>query len=129
MTGPEKEAFAVLEQFLGDDLAKDIIAHRRGMKAPLTGRGAKSLIKEYQKTGDAVSAAEHHLNMGWRGFSAEWMKPKGRYFNDTANPAPRETMADYATRLLNEHDRRALGEGSDTSAYIALEYTQATRSH
>lgn len=73
MTGPEKEALEVLTPFLGDELSKDIISHRRGMKAPLTARGARSLIKEYQKTGHTVAAAEMHLNRGWRGFDASFL--------------------------------------------------------
>jgi len=97
MTGPEKEALAVLEPFLGEELARDIIAHRRGLKAPLTGRGAKALVREYQQTGNAVSAAEHHLNMGWRGFSAAWMQPRqGRQFHDSNNPMPKPS-ANYGS--------------------------------
>jgi len=94
MTGPEKKALEVLEPFLGAELANDIIAHRRGMKVPLTATGAKTLVKEYQATGNAKNAAEHHLNMGWRGFSSEWMKPKTN-FRDEHNPSPMKTSANY----------------------------------
>lgn len=102
MTGPEKEALAVLQPFLGEELAKDVIAHRRGMKVPLTARGAKSLIKEYQTTGNAVAAAEHHLNMGWRGFQADWMKPKGRGYHDSGNPTPRPSANYGAPKPAND---------------------------
>lgn len=107
MTGPEKEALAVLEPFLGPELAKDILAHRRGKKCPLTGRGAKALIAEYQKTGNAVSAAEEHLNRGWQGFKAEWVT-KGKNFSDPNNPMPRRTgdMADFANDLMGEYYER-----------------------
>lgn len=66
-------------------------------------------MKEYQRTGNAVAAAEHHLNMGWRGFSADWIKPKGRGFLDTANPAPRRgnDMADFATDVMEQFYERA----------------------
>lgn len=78
----------ILSAVLGEELAADIVAHRKGLKCPLTARGAKALLKQYQLAGDPVAAAEHHLNMGWRGFSADWMKPKGRTFHDSNNPMP-----------------------------------------
>ena len=93
MTAPEKEALAVLEPFLGEELAKDIIAHRRGKKSPLTARGARSLVKEYQLAGDMVAAAEMHLNRGWVGFDHTWMQPKpGRQFHDSNNPMPKPSV-------------------------------------
>ena len=82
-----KEIMDILSPVLGDDLAKDIIAHRKGLKCPLTARGAKALLKQYEMTGNAVEAAEEHLNRGWQGFKAEWMQ-KGRSFRDERNPMP-----------------------------------------
>jgi hypothetical protein len=87
------EILAVLSPALGEELAKDIIAHRKGIKCPLTSRGARALLKQYEATGNAVNAAEHHLNMGWRGFDAAWMKPKAN-FRDEHNPMPLKTSAD-----------------------------------
>lgn len=130
MTGPEKEALAVLQPFLGDELAKDVVAHRRGMKVPLTGRGAKTLIREYQKTGDAVAAAEHHLNMGWRGFSADWMKSKGKAFHDTANPAPRGDMAAFTRNLMDsQHGDTTVDDAGNRSAQSSLDYLAPPRRH
>ncbi|WP_434733746.1 hypothetical protein NL154_05600 [Rhizobium sp. YTUHZ044] len=84
-----KEVMDILSPTLGEDLAKDIIAHRRGKKCPLTARGAKSLLREYEATGNAVLAAEEHLNRGWQGFKAEWVM-KGKNFHDPNNPMPRQ---------------------------------------
>ena len=86
-----KEIIDILAPVLGEELAKDIITHRKGLKCPLTARGAKALLKQYHLAGDPIAAAEHHLNMGWRGFSSEWMKPKGRTFHDTNNPMPAQS--------------------------------------
>jgi hypothetical protein len=86
-----KEILEILSPVLGDDLAKDIIAHRKGLKCPLTARGAKALLKQYEMTGNAVEAAEHHLNMGWRGYDASWRQPKAKTFHDTRNPMPRQS--------------------------------------
>ncbi|ASQ10212.1 hypothetical protein CDO22_08575 [Sinorhizobium meliloti] len=89
-----KEILEILSPVLGDDLAKDIIQHRRGLKCPLTARGAKALLKQYEMTGNAVEAAEEHLNRGWQGFKAEWMQ-KGKSFRDERNPMPLKTSANY----------------------------------
>lgn len=89
-----KELLDVLEPVLGNELAKDIIAHRKGLKCPLTPRGAVALLKQYQLTGSPVEAAEEHLNRGWQGFKAEWIKPKAN-FRDERNPMPARTSANY----------------------------------
>lgn len=77
----------ILSPILGDELAKDVISHRKGLKCPLTPRGAKALLKQYEMTGNPIEAAEEHLNRGWQGFKAEWMQ-KGRSFRDERNPMP-----------------------------------------
>lgn len=89
-----KEILEILAPVLGEELAKDVIAHRKGLKCPLTARGAKALLKQYEMTGNAVEAAEEHLNRGWQGFKAEWMQ-KGKSFRDERNPMPLKTSANY----------------------------------
>lgn len=81
------EIMEILSPILGEDLAKDVISHRKGLKCPLTPRGAKALLKQYEMTGNPIEAAEEHLNRGWQGFKAEWMQ-KGRSFRDERNPMP-----------------------------------------
>jgi len=87
------EIIAILEPVLGEELARDIVAHRKGLKCPLTPRGARSLLKQYELTGRPVEAAEEHLNRGWQGFKAEWMTRPQR-FQDERNPTPK-TSANY----------------------------------
>lgn len=82
------EIISILSPVLGEELARDIVAHRKGLKCPLTPRGAKSLLKQYEATGKPIDAAEEHLNRGWRGFNAEWMTRPQR-FNDHHNPTPK----------------------------------------
>jgi len=84
------EIISILEPVLGEELARDIIAHRKGLKCPLTPRGARSLLKQYELTGRPVEAAEEHLNRGWQGFKAEWMTRPQR-FQDERNPVPRSS--------------------------------------
>lgn len=81
------EIMEILSPILGEELAKDVISHRKGLKCPLTPRGAKALLKQYEMTGNPIEAAEEHLNRGWQGFKAEWMQ-KGRSFRDERNPMP-----------------------------------------
>jgi hypothetical protein len=89
----------VLMQVLPEDLALDVIQHRKGLKCPLTATGAKALVKQYQLAGNAVEAAEHHLNVGWRGFKAEWMN-KGSRYQDSGNPMPKQGGA---PQTFHEH--------------------------
>lgn len=85
---PDQTVIDVLRECLPEDLAADIITHRKNIKVPLTPRGAKALVRQYKLTGNPEAAAEHHLNMGWRGFEAVWMKKPAQY-RDEANPTPR----------------------------------------
>lgn len=104
MTKEDRAAImAIFTPVLGEELAADIIAHRKNIKVPLTLRAAKSLLKEYELTGNPVHAAETHLNRGWRGFSHDWIKQPSR-FTDTANPTPRPA-ANYGSPKQEEEQR------------------------
>lgn len=132
MTGPEKDALSILEPFLGAELSNDILSHRRGLKCPLTGRGAKALVKEYQATGNAIAAAEHHLNMGWRGFSADWMKSKSKSFHDPANPMPRRPgdMADFTRDVMDRfNERQGIQTADDRSTQRPMEILAPAKHH
>lgn len=99
-----KEIMEILSPALGEELAKDIIAHRRGKKCPLTPRGAKALLREYEATGNAISAAEEHLNRGWQGFKAEWVM-KGKNFTDPHNPSPRpQSREEYIKAAIEKNN-------------------------
>lgn len=79
---------AALMEVLPENIAKDVIEHRRAIKYPLTVTAARGLAREYGKTGNPEKAAEYHLIMGWRGFFAEWMN-KPQIFRDGVNPSPK----------------------------------------
>jgi hypothetical protein len=99
------EIMEILSPVLGEELAKDVVAHRKGLKCPLTPRGAKALLKQYEMTGNAVEAAEEHLNRGWQGFKAEWMQ-KGKSFRDERNPMPAQS-ANYGRPEPIKHQEPA----------------------
>lgn len=117
MTREDRTAILEIFTSLGEELAEDIIKHRKSKKCELTPRGARSLMREYEATGNAVAAAEEHLNRGWQGFKAEWMR-KGSNFIDNNNPFPRqETPQERAKRqdLFNQY-RFARDEGNHEKA-------------
>lgn len=120
-----KEIIEILAPILGDELAKDIIAHRRGKKCPLTPRGAKALLREYQATGNPVAAAEEHLNRGWQGFKAEWVL-KGKGFIDPHNPMPRQqTREEYIAEAIRKNNDE--WEGNSRARDVRSLISQATR--
>lgn len=112
-----KEDHATILQIfseLGEELALDVIKHRRIKKAELTPRGAKSLMREYLATGNAINAAEEHLNRAWVGFKAEWLKGG---FSDTNNPSKAETPQQRIQRMdLQNQYRFARDEGQKDKA-------------
>lgn len=98
-----QEIMELFTPILGEELARDIMKHRKGLKCPLTPRGAKALLRQYELSGNPVKAAEHHLVMGWRGFDAQWIKSPN--FTDSANPSPRqETREEYLARQIEKNE-------------------------
>ena len=108
---------AIFTPVLGEELAEDIIKHRIGKKCPLTPRGARSLLREYEATGSAVSAAEEHLNRGWQGFKSDWIKKPGM-FADSNNPiAKAGTPQERNKRMVLQDEMRwAISEGNKPKA-------------
>lgn len=85
----EQAGFDVLREDMPEDLAIDVVKHRRRKKAHITARIARSLIREYKAFGNVEKAAELHLTRGWISFEADWARPKvGRTFHDSNNPMP-----------------------------------------
>ena len=85
----EQAGFDVLREAMPEDLAIDVVKHRRRKKAHITARIARSLIREYKAFGNVEKAAELHLTRGWISFEADWARPKvGRTFHDSNNPMP-----------------------------------------
>lgn len=68
------------------DASLDVIEHRKKVvKVPLTVRSATAISKELALCADPEKAIDHWLNVGWRGFKAEWLKRPSR-FQDANNP-------------------------------------------
>lgn len=123
----EKAGFDVLSPHMPEDLAIDIIKHRRAKKAKLTARVARSLLREYQAYGNVEKAAEIHLTRGWVSFECDWAKKPGM-FNDSMNPiAKAETPQQRTERLdLFNQYRFARDEGNaQKAAEIRAKLNQA----
>jgi len=88
MDADEKAGFEILREVLPEDLATDILKHRRRKKAHLTARVAGVLVREYKAFGNPEKAAEIHLMRAWTGFEASWVK-NAQKFTDQNHPTPR----------------------------------------
>ena len=88
MDADEKAGFDILREVLPEDLATDILKHRRRKKAHLTARVAGVLVREYKAFGNPEKAAEVHLMRAWTGFEASWVK-NAQKFTDQNHPTPR----------------------------------------
>lgn len=61
---------------LRPQVAADLLAHRRAIKAPLTATALEGIEREAAKAGICLNTAVlTMLNRGWRGFNASWVKP------------------------------------------------------
>ena len=87
----EQSGYDILSPHMPEDLAIDIIKHRRAKKAKLTARVAKMLLEEYKSFGNVEKAAEHHLARGWVFFKCEWINQASR-FTDQHHPTPRPSV-------------------------------------
>ena len=70
----EPTARQILETVLSPQTAHDVIEHRRVKKCPITARAAKAIADQLALIAPSArdAAIDHWLNMGWRGFKAEW---------------------------------------------------------
>lgn len=79
--------FAVLRDALGDELAMDVVDHRKAIRKPMTDRAARELLANFERYGDPQAAARAMIANGWQGFNADWLRrqqapPNKRTFDD-----------------------------------------------
>lgn len=130
MDADEKAGFDILREVLPEDLAIDVLKHRRRKKAHLTARVAKALVREYKAFGNPEKAAEIHLTRAWISFECDWAKKESK-FTDQNHPTPRPsvnygqaeivkppeplTEEEKARRHAKAAEARALLAGASTS--------------
>lgn len=69
------EAVAILAEFVGEDLAKAFVAHRKAGKSPLTEYAAKLIAKKLAGFPDPAAAIETSIMNGWKSVFAERPPP------------------------------------------------------
>jgi hypothetical protein len=67
-----------LLECLSAECADGVLAHRKAMKKPLTGRAAQLLAKGFLATADPNAAADMMIERGWQGFKPEWFDNERR---------------------------------------------------
>jgi len=80
---------SILAEVLGDELAREVVEHRKRLRAPLGDRAAKKLAAEFERCANKGHAVDVMLASGWRGFEYDWYANKLK-----ASPAPVQSAAD-----------------------------------
>jgi len=72
------DVLEILETCLSAETARDLVAHRKAKKSPMTAGAAKALAKSFAAFGDPEAAAAAMMANGWQGFNPEWMHNQAR---------------------------------------------------
>jgi len=101
-----KEIMDILSPVLGEELAAAIIDHRkRTVKKPLTVYAAKLQVREYEKTGDPVSAAEMQILRGWQAIKCDWyLNEIEKQKRNAPSVQKQETREEYLRRAIQAND-------------------------
>ena len=68
----------ILLECLSPETADGVLAHRKAMRRPLTGRAAQLLAKGFLATADPNAAADMMIARGWQGFRPDWFDNERR---------------------------------------------------
>lgn len=105
--------FAVLQNALGDELARDVVDHRKAIRKPMTDRAARELLANFEAYGDAQAAARAMIANGWQGFNADWLRrPRHGQGKRTFDDVLREMKASNE----RQQDQITCGDVIDLSA-------------
>lgn len=83
---PPASAFDVLKPYLGEELARAVVEHRKKIRKGLTPFAAKLLLGKFEAHGDVKEAACAMIENGWQGFESAWLENRkggkaDRHFN------------------------------------------------
>jgi hypothetical protein len=102
----------LLECPLRPEVADGVLAHRKALRKPLTGRAAQLLVKGFLSTADPNAAADMMIARGWQGFRAEWYENEAR--SNGKQPGKGsivEAGRRLTARLVAEREERELRAG------------------
>jgi hypothetical protein len=70
----EVTAAEILETCLSPETARELVAHRKAKRSPLTAGSARALAKKMVAFGDPEGAAAAMMANGWTGFNPDWLR-------------------------------------------------------
>lgn len=88
----------ILLECLSPENADGVLASRKAMRRPLTGRAAQLLAKGFVATADPNAAAEMMIERGWQGFKPEWFDNERRS-NGQGNRQGKGAIVEAGRRL------------------------------
>lgn len=95
----------ILLECLSPDIAEGVLAHRKAMRRPLTGRAAQLLAKGFLATADPNAAADMMIERGWQGFKPEWFDNERRA-NGQQQSGKKRSISDVAPDFIKRIDER-----------------------
>jgi hypothetical protein len=111
-----------LLECLSPESADAVLAHRKAMRRPLTGRAAQLLAKGFLATADPNAAADMMIERGWQGFKPEWFDNERRS-NGQPKQSGKGSIVEAGRRLTARlvaaeregemQAERGFGEGDD----------------
>ena len=111
---PKKTPREILLECLSTECADGVLAHRKALKKPLTGRAAQLLAKGFLATADPNAAADMMIERGWQGFRPEWFDNERRSNGkqQQGKGSIVEAGRRLTARLIAEREERELRAGS-----------------
>jgi len=97
----------ILLECLSPETADDVLAHRKAMRRPLTGRAAQLLAKGFLATADPNAAADMMIARGWQGFKPEWFDNERRSNGQQQQgQSRRRSLSDVAPDFIKRIDEK-----------------------
>lgn len=96
---------------LSPEVAREVVAHRKAMKKPLTAYGAGLLAKQIAKCPDPTAAAEAMIANGWQGVKPEYMRDRSQ---STGPPPGKPRSVLDAVNALNTRMEQASADSAET---------------
>jgi hypothetical protein len=94
-----------LLECLSAESADGVLAHRKALRKPLTGRAAQLLAKGFLATADPNAAADMMIERGWQGFKPEWFDNERRS-NGQQPEKRRRSISDVAPDFIKRIDEK-----------------------
>ena len=95
-----------LLECLSPESADAVLAHRKAMRRPLTGRAAQLLAKGFLATADPEAAADMMIVRGWQGFKPDWFDNERRSNGQQQQSGKRRSISDVAPDFIKRIDEK-----------------------